>query len=170
VDKGRTLIPKTRNDNVTSVTCSCHFRHGMQNNAMWGQSKPFREALNYKRLKLIMALISLLWEHKLLLSDERNSLTILNQLRLNNDISEKGSLNSGRFRRMAPYLDIHTHIRNFSQYALTRWPNIGSSHVILECSWILNHFFFAVALRPNAGHGLLILEVSRSHTTKHHSR
>jgi len=27
-----------------------------------------------------------------------------------------------------------------------------------------------VALRPNAGHGLLILEVSRSHTTSHHSR
>jgi len=26
-------------------------------------------------------------------------------------------------------------------------------------------FFFSVALRPNAGHGLLILEVSRSHTT-----
>ena len=24
-------------------------------------------------------------------------------------------------------------------------------------------FFFAVALRPNAGHGLLILDVSRSH-------
>ena len=29
---------------------------------------------------------------------------------------------------------------------------------------------FLVALRPNAGHGLLILEVSRSHTTTHHSR
>ena len=29
---------------------------------------------------------------------------------------------------------------------------------------------FSVALRPNAGHGLLILEVSRSHTTTHHSR
>ena len=27
-----------------------------------------------------------------------------------------------------------------------------------------------VALRLNAGHGLLILEVSRSHTTTHHSR
>jgi len=32
------------------------------------------------------------------------------------------------------------------------------------------HFFFSVALRPIAGHGLLILEVSRSHTTKCHSR
>jgi hypothetical protein len=30
--------------------------------------------------------------------------------------------------------------------------------------------FFFVALRPNAGHGLLILEVSRSHTTTQHSR
>jgi len=28
-------------------------------------------------------------------------------------------------------------------------------------------FFFAVALRPNAGHGLLSHEVSRSHTTTH---
>jgi hypothetical protein len=31
-------------------------------------------------------------------------------------------------------------------------------------------FFFAVALRPSAGHGLFILGVSRSHTTTHHSR
>jgi hypothetical protein len=27
--------------------------------------------------------------------------------------------------------------------------------------------FFSVALRPNAGHGLPLLEVSRSHTTRH---
>jgi hypothetical protein len=31
-----------------------------------------------------------------------------------------------------------------------------------------SELFFSVALRPNAGHGLLILEVSRSHTTTHH--
>jgi len=30
--------------------------------------------------------------------------------------------------------------------------------------------FFSVALRPNAGHDLLILEVSRSHTTTQHIR
>jgi len=30
--------------------------------------------------------------------------------------------------------------------------------------------FFVVTLRPNVGHGLLILEVSSSHTRKHHSR
>jgi len=29
---------------------------------------------------------------------------------------------------------------------------------------------FSVALRPKAGHSLLIFEVSRSHTTTHHSR
>ena len=29
---------------------------------------------------------------------------------------------------------------------------------------------FFVALRPNVGHGLLIREVSRSHTTTHHNR
>jgi hypothetical protein len=31
-------------------------------------------------------------------------------------------------------------------------------------------YIFFVAPRPNAGHGLLILEVSRSHTTTHYSR
>ena len=31
-------------------------------------------------------------------------------------------------------------------------------------------YIFFVALRPNAGHGLLIYEVSRSHTSQHHSR
>ena len=30
--------------------------------------------------------------------------------------------------------------------------------------------FFAVALRPNAGHGLLFLRFSRLHTTTHHRR
>jgi len=31
-------------------------------------------------------------------------------------------------------------------------------------------FLFPVTLRPNAGHGLLIHEVSRSHTLTHRSR
>ena len=34
---------------------------------------------------------------------------------------------------------------------------------------LLYLFFFPVVLWPNAGHGLLILEVSKSHTTTHHS-
>jgi len=32
------------------------------------------------------------------------------------------------------------------------------------------HKFCFVTLRPNAGHGLLIIDVSRSHATMHHSR
>jgi hypothetical protein len=41
----------------------------------------------------------------------------------------------------------------------------------LKFCWVIFFFFlFLVALRPKAGHGLLILEVSRSHTTTHHSR
>jgi hypothetical protein len=36
----------------------------------------------------------------------------------------------------------------------------------MACKEIL----FSVALRPNAGHGLLTLEVYRSHTTTHHGR
>ena len=35
---------------------------------------------------------------------------------------------------------------------------------------LLFYSFFPVALRSNAGHGLLILEVSKSHKTTHHSR
>jgi hypothetical protein len=35
--------------------------------------------------------------------------------------------------------------------------------------YIITQIFF-VALRPNAGHGLLILEVSRLLTMTHHSR
>jgi len=42
-------------------------------------------------------------------------------------------------------------------------------HRILDSHIDYNYFFF-VALRPNAGHGLLFREVSRSHTTTHHSR
>jgi len=41
---------------------------------------------------------------------------------------------------------------------------------IIMFRYIFFFFFFAVAPRPNAGHGLLILEVSRSHTTTQHSR
>jgi len=33
-----------------------------------------------------------------------------------------------------------------------------------------NSFFSPVSLRPNADHGLIILEVSRSHTTTRHIR
>jgi len=41
----------------------------------------------------------------------------------------------------------------------------------IAVKYIIYHIYiFAVALRPHAGHGLLILEVSRSHTTVHHSR
>ena len=32
------------------------------------------------------------------------------------------------------------------------------------------HIFFCLALRPKAGHDLIILEVTRSHTMTHHSR
>ena len=46
----------------------------------------------------------------------------------------------------------------------------GGSYVIMRCI-VCAHpiFFFPVALRPTAGHDL-ILDVSRSHTTTHHSR
>ena len=41
---------------------------------------------------------------------------------------------------------------------------------VCVCIYIYIYIYIRVALRPNANHGLLILEVSRSHTTKRHSR
>ena len=41
---------------------------------------------------------------------------------------------------------------------------------LLFCLFIIKLFFFPAALLPNASHGLLIHETSRSHTTTHHSQ
>jgi hypothetical protein len=61
-----------------------------------------------------------------------------------------------------------------------RLHSVYNSHINFKCftSMLPLHlyrvpchdFFFAVALRPNAGHGLLMPDVSRSHTTTHHSQ
>jgi len=51
-----------------------------------------------------------------------------------------------------------------------------TSFMDLSCSVTVQYdayrtfIYFFVALRPNAGNGLLVLEVSRSLTMKHHSR
>ena len=45
-------------------------------------------------------------------------------------------------------------------------PSSGGALLVLAKVTV----FFSLALRPNAGHGLFILDVSRSHTTTHHSR
>jgi hypothetical protein len=50
-------------------------------------------------------------------------------------------------------------------YAIRMSPNLLSS---VPCS-VLSHFLLPVALRPNAGQGLLGFEVSRTHTTTHYS-
>ena len=42
--------------------------------------------------------------------------------------------------------------------------------VLRNIIYVTDPLFFPVALRPIAGHGLLILEVSLSHTATHHSR
>ena len=50
---------------------------------------------------------------------------------------------------------------------IKKYIYIYINFVIKDNTYIYIYF---VALRPNAGHGLLILEVSRSHTTTHHCR
>ena len=54
-------------------------------------------------------------------------------------------------------------ITNLRQYDSHHTSTI--SHNVTQTTHL-----FVLALRPNAGHGLLILDVSRSHTTTHHSR
>jgi hypothetical protein len=52
-------------------------------------------------------------------------------------------------------------------YATEAWHSLISKRAKNKLQQIL---FFSVPLRTIAGHGLLILEVSRSHTMTHHSR
>jgi hypothetical protein len=62
---------------------------------------------------------------------------------------------------MAQYSIKHRNKDNFTVH-LTRFSIINTFYCVLS-----EGFFWAVALPPNAGHGLLIIEVSRSHTTHH---
>jgi hypothetical protein len=56
----------------------------------------------------------------------------------------------------------------YRSYILTSAQNIVTFESTVPLHYL--YIFFFMALRPNAGHGLLILDVSRSHTTKHYSR
>jgi len=51
---------------------------------------------------------------------------------------------------------------------LTLWVHCRICYVSVDLYFIGTYvdLFFSVALRPNAGHGFLIREVSRSHTTR----
>jgi hypothetical protein len=53
--------------------------------------------------------------------------------------------------------------KNQSYHSLSRYKG-------KKFEWKLYQIEFFVALRPNASHGLVILEVSRLHITTHHSR
>ena len=57
---------------------------------------------------------------------------------------------------------VHFYWNFYTQISATKWR----FHVKLT----LSLHFFNVSLQPNAGHGLLILEASRSHITTYHSR
>jgi hypothetical protein len=62
-------------------------------------------------------------------------------------------------------------LTNFSYLFIPTRICLGDAdRIIFHISTNGDMSFFAVALRPNASHGLHILEVSRSHTMTHHSR
>ena len=73
------------------------------------------------------------------------------------------------------YYDARIHERQtfdwgcMSMWCVVWYVNTCRCGVSPETCWTSYNFFFAT-LRPNAGHGLLVLDVSRSHTTTHHSR
>ena len=67
------------------------------------------------------------------------------------------------------------HLTLPSELAAPRTPYPTPSkagHVVskIHCLWCVRVVLPPVALRSNVGHGLLILKVTRSHTTTHHSR
>jgi len=70
----------------------------------------------------------------------------------------------------APYLSLFfpwpTYLPTCNFIALNSSSCVGYAYGSAICK---PYVFFFVALRPNAGNGLLILEVSISHTTTHHS-
>jgi hypothetical protein len=69
--------------------------------------------------------------------------------------------------QLAPFSSNTSHMK-FSRHE----SNMGSRDynvVLIIHFWIMCHFF-PLAQRPNAGYGLLILEVSRSHITTNHIR
>ena len=69
------------------------------------------------------------------------------------------------------YLQVHQDAERNGDYMFTQRPPTLKCIVKTGClSQTPTPFFFTVVLRPNAGHGLLILEVSKSHTRTHHSR
>jgi len=73
------------------------------------------------------------------------------------------------------YVQYLTYLKEALKRIFLRLVEIGQISNTLFLSGRALHprsvvFFFLVALRPNAGHGLLILEVYRSFTTMHHSR
>jgi len=61
---------------------------------------------------------------------------------------------------------------DFAIFFLSVQVNAGKVSQLGSEPFILNHlkFLFPVALRSNAGDGLLILDVYRSYTTTHHNR
>ena len=63
--------------------------------------------------------------------------------------------------------------RDLQMFSLIKYLNTclrRRTNTLRNESSKLIDFFFPVALRPNECHEFLILEVSRSHTTTHHSR
>jgi len=70
------------------------------------------------------------------------------------------SINSYRKIGIVSNIDLKEKLGSFRQHI----------DFFMYSSVISYYLLFPVALRPSAGHGLLIFEVSRSHTTTHHSR
>jgi hypothetical protein len=63
-------------------------------------------------------------------------------------------------------------LRYYSSICVCERENFQAVYVFSFCAFCVIElsFLYPVALRSNAGHGLLILEVSRSNTSTHHSR
>jgi hypothetical protein len=71
---------------------------------------------------------------------------------------------------MHKWTALQTILKFTLKLTLKQFRNVSVHHTIIRERTIRVCFFFSVALRPNEGHGLLIFEVSRSHTMTHRRR
>ena len=114
-----------------------------------------------------------LWAFAVLVKagDKQNEYRALLRITITHKILFVSHRNTVLFRAKAKNLTLYSEITAVYCIKNTKLSNNERTNcTILTFKPDGIYIFFPVALRPHAGHGLLIFEVSRSHTTTHHSR
>jgi len=167
------MRPVRRADNLTTFMCRLPWNLGASNS--WkpqGLSRPVMGLLYLLSLRVKGVIIdtnhalpSGMW-HRLVWYTDTN---ILNKYKNTSMfVLVSGSSNYRIFG--LKYRSRVSNPRPTTLHYATRGHIYNLSILCYKYHTLSTALFLCVALRPNAGHGLLILDVSRSHTTTHHSR